>query len=65
MALIQSLNKRAIRLRVILLDKTELPLYLQPFQYLSVADSDLLFLTSLKDSSAYCRNLHEVLDINS
>ena len=39
MALIQSLKKRAIRLRVILLDNTELPLVLQPFQYLSVVDS--------------------------
>ena len=39
MALIQSLKRRAIRLRVIRLDRTELPLYLQHFHYLSVVDS--------------------------
>ena len=39
MALIQSLKRRAIRLRVVRLDRTALPLYLQHFHYLSVADS--------------------------
>ncbi|MYD87519.1 MAG: TIR domain-containing protein [Acidobacteria bacterium] len=39
MAFIQSLESRAIRLRVIRLDDTPLPLRLKPFQYLSVVDS--------------------------
>jgi tetratricopeptide (TPR) repeat protein len=39
MAFIQALRQKAIRLRVILLDNTPLPLYLQPFQAFSVAGS--------------------------
>ena len=39
MAFIQALRQKAIRLRVVLLDKTPLPLYLQPFQSFSVVGS--------------------------
>ena len=39
MALIQMLKEHAIRLRVVRLDQTELPLHLQPFHYLSVSES--------------------------
>lgn len=39
MAFIQSLRQKAIRLRVVRLDKTPLPLHLQPFQSFSVVDS--------------------------
>jgi hypothetical protein len=39
MAFIQALRSKAIRLRVILLDATPLPLYLKPFHVLSVAGS--------------------------
>ena len=39
MALIQLLKERAIRLKVVRLDQTELPLRLKPFHYLSVLDS--------------------------
>lgn len=37
MALIQALRQRGIRLRVIRLDRTPLPLYLEPFNYLDVS----------------------------
>jgi tetratricopeptide (TPR) repeat protein len=39
MAFIQALRRKAIRLRVIALDDTPLPLYLQPFQVFSVVGS--------------------------
>ena len=39
MAFIQALRKKAIRLRVIALDETPLPLYLQPFHVFSVVGS--------------------------
>lgn len=39
MAFIRMLRERAIRLKVILLDKTTLPLYLQPFHFLDVSES--------------------------
>src|SRR5262245_35035485 len=39
MAFIQALRRKAIRLRVVALDKTALPLYLQPFQVFSVVGS--------------------------
>jgi len=39
MASIQALRQKAIRLRVVLLDKTPLPLYLQPFHAFSVVGS--------------------------
>lgn len=39
MAFIQLLRQKAIRLRVVLLDNTPLPLYLQPFHVFSVANS--------------------------
>lgn len=39
MAFILALKKKAIRLKVVLLDETELPLRLQPYHYLSVVDS--------------------------
>ncbi len=39
MAFIQALRRKAIRLRVVLLDKTAVPLYLQPFQAFSVVGS--------------------------
>ena len=39
MAMIQMLKERAIRLRVVRLDQTALPLRLQPFHYLSVSES--------------------------
>ena len=39
MAFIQALRKKAIRLRVITLDETPLPLYLQPFHVFSVVGS--------------------------
>ena len=39
MAFIQALREKAIRLRVIVLDATPLPLYLQPFQAFSVIGS--------------------------
>jgi tetratricopeptide (TPR) repeat protein len=39
MAFIQALRKKAIRLRVIALDETPLPLYLQPFHVFSVVNS--------------------------
>lgn len=39
MAFIQALRRRAIRLRVVLLDATPLPLYLQPFHAFSVVGS--------------------------
>jgi tetratricopeptide (TPR) repeat protein len=39
MAFIQALRSKAIRLRVILLDETPLPLYLQPYHVFSVAGS--------------------------
>lgn len=40
MAFILMLRDRAIRLRVVSLDETEIPLYLQPFHCLRVAESD-------------------------
>ena len=40
MAFIRMLQEQAIRIRVIKLDTTELPLRLKPFQFLSVAESD-------------------------
>ena len=40
MALILNLHQRAIRIRVVKLDGTDVPLHLKPFQFLSVADSD-------------------------
>lgn len=40
MAFIRMLQERAIRMRVIKLDTTELPLRLKPFQFLSVAESE-------------------------
>jgi hypothetical protein len=39
MAFIQALRRRAIRLRVVLLDDTPLPLYLRPYQVLSAIGS--------------------------
>lgn len=39
MAFIRMLHERAIRLKVILLDKTTLPLYLKPFHFLDVSAS--------------------------
>jgi tetratricopeptide (TPR) repeat protein len=39
MAFIQALRTKAIRLRVVLLDETPLPLYLQPYHVFSVAGS--------------------------
>lgn len=39
MAFIRMLQERAIRIRIVKLDATDLPLRLQPFQFLSVADS--------------------------
>lgn len=39
MAFIQALRRKAIRLRIVMLDNTPLPLYLQPFQVFSVAGS--------------------------
>ncbi|HXR15995.1 MAG TPA: toll/interleukin-1 receptor domain-containing protein [Terriglobales bacterium] len=39
MAFIQALRKKAIRLRVVMLDATTLPLYLQPFHVFSVVGS--------------------------
>lgn len=39
MAFIQALERKAIRLRIVRLDKTGLPLYLEPYQYLNVAES--------------------------
>lgn len=39
MAFIQALRRKAIRLRVVILDNTALPLYLQPFQAFSVVGS--------------------------
>src|ERR1019366_39112 len=39
MAFIQALRRRAIRLRVLMLDSTPLPLYLQPFHVFSVEGS--------------------------
>lgn len=39
MAFIVALKSKAIRLKVIRLDDTNLPLYLKPYQYLSVTDS--------------------------
>ena len=39
MAFIQALRRKAIRLRVVVLDDTALPLYLQPFHVLSVVGS--------------------------
>ena len=39
MAFLESINRRAIRFRIVQLDDTELPLYLQGFHYLSVATS--------------------------
>ena len=40
MAFMELLNRRAIRFRVIRLDDTPLPLRLEPFHFLSVADSE-------------------------
>ncbi len=37
MAFIQALRRKAIRFRIVLLDDTPLPLYLQPYQVFSVA----------------------------
>ena len=39
MAFIQALRRKAIRLRIVLLDDTPLPLYLRPYQVFSVAAS--------------------------
>lgn len=39
MAFIRMLRERAIRLRVVVLDRTPLPLYLQPFHILDASDS--------------------------
>ena len=39
MAFIRALNERAIRIKVVRLDSTDLPLRLQPFHFLSVAGS--------------------------
>ena len=39
MAFILALKSKAIRLKIVRLDHTELPLRLEPYQYLSVADS--------------------------
>jgi len=39
MAFIQALRRKAIRLRIVMLDDTPLPLYLQPFQVFSVLGS--------------------------
>ncbi len=39
MAFMELINRRAIRLRIVRLDETELPLYLQPFHYVSVGSS--------------------------
>lgn len=40
MALILKLQQRAIRIKVVKLDDTDLPLHLKPFQFLSVVGSD-------------------------
>ena len=40
MAFIRMLEERAIRIRVVALDDTELPLHLKPFHFLSVAESE-------------------------
>ena len=40
MAFMASINRRAIRFRVVQLDETELPLYLQMYHYISVTDTD-------------------------
>lgn len=40
MAFVQALRRKAIRLRVVILDDTPLPLYLQPYHVLSVAQSE-------------------------
>lgn len=40
MALILKLQQRAIRIRIVRLDDTDLPLHLKPFHFLSVAGSD-------------------------
>jgi len=39
MAFIQALRQKAIRLRIVVLDNTPLPLYLQPFQVFSIVGS--------------------------
>lgn len=39
MAFIRMLNEKAIRLKVVLLDKTDLYLYLKPYHFLDVSDS--------------------------
>lgn len=40
MAFVRMLQEHAIRIKVVLLDGTELPLHLRPFHFLSVADSE-------------------------
>ena len=40
MAFMQMLKRRAVRFKIIRLDQTELPLRLEPFHYLSVAESE-------------------------
>lgn len=51
MAFILMMREKALRLRIILLDKTPLPLHIQPFNYLDVSTSDdplTLILENLK-----------------
>jgi tetratricopeptide (TPR) repeat protein len=55
MAFIQALRHKAIRLRVVTLDDTPLPLYLQPFQVFSVAASSEPANEILKKLSPFLR----------
>lgn len=42
MAFIRMMEEQAIRLRVVKLDETDIPLYLKPFQFLDVSESETL-----------------------
>jgi tetratricopeptide (TPR) repeat protein len=62
MAFILALRERSIRLRVVVLDHTRLPIYLRPYQFLSVIDSrdpvnDVLgkLLPALKEPISFTR----------